>query len=222
MTGGSPQQEVADPTEELRGELPPREAGGEEREEPRESSVPHLSIGQDARAVSAPVGRCLFPFRLVFPLGRKPGSAAIGLHTHASRGLGLEPRVPLEPRTAGTRVNSGGTLRQPVAEYWIRSAVSVQFSPMTKEETYTDGDGKLQMRGVLLEGPYLRVYPDGQPSGFFWLGGRDSKEAEIVLPIRPGVLRGTEDITPRVFANMFHAQEIPLGPFHLDVDPTHV
>lgn len=104
----------------------------------------------------------------------------------------------------------------------IRTAVSVQFSPMTKEECYTDGEGKLQTRGVLVEGPYLRLYPDGQPSGFFWLGGRDSREAEIVFPIRPGMLRGAEDIVPRIFANRFRAQEICLGPFHLDVDPMHM
>jgi hypothetical protein len=100
VTGSRPKHEVADPTEELRGELPPREAGGEERQEPGEGSAPHLSIREDARRMSPPVRRCLFPFGLVILLGRKPGSAASGVHTYASRGLGLEPRC-----SSGTRAD---------------------------------------------------------------------------------------------------------------------
>ena len=55
-----------------------------------------------------PRGSVPFPFGLVFPLGRKPGSAAIGPHNPSSRCPGPEPRIPPEPWTARLRSTQSG------------------------------------------------------------------------------------------------------------------
>jgi hypothetical protein len=85
----------------------PRQAGREERYEPGEGALADLPIRQDPGRPQPPAHRRLFPFGRVFPLGRKPGSAASWPHTHASRGLGLEPRGPVEPGNA----QSSGQIR---------------------------------------------------------------------------------------------------------------
>ena len=107
----------------------------------------------------------------------------------------------------------GGLLRFKVRNR-IRSAVSVQVSP-AHHVKWTG----TEIVGLLFDTPRVTIFPSNEQAWSFWLPGHDSREVEITWPVRSGILHGTEQISPVVFANRFHPQEIPLGPFDVVVDP---
>jgi hypothetical protein len=102
----------------------------------------------------------------------------------------------------------------------IRSAVPIQYSPLTACETITDEKGTVvDIRGKLFDTPTARMFPSGRGGDLEPIPGHDSREIELVFPVRTGVIEGSEDVAPVIFANRFRAQEIRLGPFHFEVSP---
>lgn len=102
----------------------------------------------------------------------------------------------------------------------LMTAVSVSFSPMTSATVGQDEKGGIRIYGTLFEDPICTIYPSGEPARF-WLGGREEREVEFRLPVRQGVLQGREDVAPIVFANRFRVQQIQLGPYPIEIDPTN-
>ncbi len=120
---------------------------------------------------------------------------------------------------AFTKVNpaAGGRVMFRI-ENRLRSAVPIQVSPMTGVEVLNEA-GIVSVRGKLFENPTVRLYPSNKEGGFESIPGHDSRELVLELPVRQGVLEGTEEVQPVVFANRFRVQEIRLGPFHFEVSP---
>lgn len=119
-----------------------------------------------------------------------------------------------------TQINPafGGRIRFRVYNR-VRSEVPVQISPLTACEAGVDENGKTWVRGRLFDEPRVSLYPSGKVGGFTSIPGHDSRDFVLDLPVRQGVLEGTEDVSPAVFANRFEAQEIRLVPFHFEVSP---
>ncbi len=101
----------------------------------------------------------------------------------------------------------------------VRSAIPVQYSPMTECETLQGADGQLTTRGRLFENPVARLHPSNREWSNEPIPGHDSRELELSFPVREGVIEGRESVKPIIFANRFHAQEIRLGPFEFEVSP---
>jgi hypothetical protein len=129
--------------------------------------------------------------------------------------------LKVEVVKALTRVNPsiGGLLRLRVRNR-LRIAINVTVSPATSVTVATDGLGKVSMKGTLFDEPEPTVYPSHEKAWSFWLPGHDSREIELRLPVTQGILRGKESVSPIVFANRFRVQQIRLGPFEFEVDPT--
>jgi hypothetical protein len=108
----------------------------------------------------------------------------------------------------------GGLLRFRVSNL-VRSAISVSVSPA--HAVHWTGAA---VEGILFDDPDVTIFPTNEKGWSFWLPGHDAREVEIHWPVRPGVLHGTEQLRPVVFANRFKTQQIVLGPFDVVVDPS--
>jgi hypothetical protein len=129
----------------------------------------------------------------------------------------------VEPVKSFLRVNpTTGTLIRFRVHNRIQSAISVQVSPATRAAVTHDSDGTVTITGALFANPDVTVFPTNERGWSFWLPGHDAREVEIHLPIRPGVLRGKETVEPYVFASRFRAQQVKLGPYEVEVDPSYV
>jgi hypothetical protein len=121
-----------------------------------------------------------------------------------------------------TRVNPtyGGRIRIRI-DNRIRSAVPIQYSPLTECETITDESGRVvESRGKLFDNPTVRRHPMDRGDALEPVPGHDSRELELLFPVRAGVLEGKEVVSPVIWGNRFKPQEIRLGPFHFEVSPS--
>ena len=113
-----PEDQIGRSTKERRGEPSLRETGGEEGKQPGQCLPPYFPIGQDPRGRSPPAQAWVFLFGPVSLPGRKPGSAATGVHNLASRSLTLHSRSPVECSRTGCRVSEGA--RRVLPEDFLR------------------------------------------------------------------------------------------------------
>lgn len=121
-----------------------------------------------------------------------------------------------------TKVNpSAGAQLKIIVHNRLRSAVCVQVSPATNVTVRTDSAGKVEVKGTVFDKPEPCVYPSMEKAWTFWLPGHDTREVILRLPVAPGLLHGRESVSPVVFASRFRVQEIRLGPFEFEVDPTY-
>jgi hypothetical protein len=84
-----------------------------------------------------------------------------------------------------------------------------------------DRKGGFTTRGVNFEYPSVREYPSNKEAQSFVLSGQDSRVIQVTWMPRPGVLQARELVHVTVFADRFRAQEIPIGPVEVEIDPTY-
>ena len=67
--------------------------------------------------------------------------------------------------------------------------------------------------------PRILLFPSNEDGKSFLLPGRDQREVQIELSVRPGIFTGSEVLPLEVVAFRFRRQEIPIGPYDYTIDP---
>jgi len=77
-----------------------------------------------------------------------------------------------------------------------------------------------EMRGRFFEvPPRISLFPSNEPAQSFLLPGKDQRDVEIELAVRPGIFEGSDSFPISVTAFRFRSQVVRIGPFEYTIDP---